>query len=86
MGRMNIQDEAVVADRKARAVRVGIAVTAAARQAGHGRLARKGNTRDAERRRTSAALMAIPDRPSRRFPPGMSADRPDLHDENGSPR
>jgi hypothetical protein len=85
MGQMNIKDEKLIAEARARAELLGTSVPEAVRQAVEDRLACERTAREAERRRKVAALMAIAERASKLVPPGVTSDHSDFHDEHGAP-
>jgi hypothetical protein len=62
MGQLNIKDEALIAEAKALADLLGTSTTDAMRQAVHEKLGRERQSREAERARKFAAIMAIADR------------------------
>ncbi len=86
MGQLNIEDERLIADAEALAELLGLSTTDAVRRAVQERLTHERIMRDEEKRRRDDALMAIVERTSKLFPPGVSSDHSDLYDENGLPK
>jgi antitoxin VapB len=86
MGQMNIKDEKLIAEARALAELLGTSVTEAVRRAVEEKLAATERERQATRQRKFEALMAISERASKLFPPGVTSDHSDMYDENGLPK